>query len=360
MDYLGLVAIGATLVVTGVVCTILLIAALDIPPREKLHRAALALTAGLVAAVTIPLLSGNVLESLQWKGASYAEHFVEVVENRSGIISVTEDGAVYGHGMYDGRFNTDLMHDTNGIVRPFALSLFHPAPRNVLMIGLSSGSWAQVIASNPDVASLTIIEINPGYLALIAKAPQVTSVLTNPKVTIITDDGRRWLRANASRQFDAIISNTTWYFRASVTNLLSTEFLQLVQRHLNPGGIFFYNTTDSGRAQRTGCLTFAYGARFTNHMAVSQTPIAWDFQRWRRTLEAYRIDGTLVLDPIREQDRAMLDQLTSWEGSLAPGEAHNETRPIEPCPDVLARTAGKLSITDDNMGSEWLHFLGLE
>jgi spermidine synthase len=360
MDYLGLVAMGATLVVTGVVCTILLIAALDIPPREKLHRAALALTAGLVAAVTIPLLSGNVLESLQWKGASYAEHFVDVVENRSGIISVTEDGAVYGHGMYDGRFNTDLMHDTNGIVRPFALSLFHPAPRNVLMIGLSSGSWAQVIASNPDVASLTIIEINPGYLALIAKAPQVTSVLTNPKVTIITDDGRRWLRANASRQFDAIISNTTWYFRASVTNLLSTEFLQLVQRHLNPGGIFFYNTTDSGRAQRTGCLAFAYGARFTNHMAVSQTPIAWDFQRWRRTLEAYRIDGTLVLDPTREQDRAMLDQLTSWEGSLAPGEAHNETRPIEPCPDVLARTAGKLSITDDNMGSEWLHFLGLE
>ena len=51
--------------------------------------------------------------------------------------------------MYDGRFNTDLKHDTNGIVRPYALSLFHPAPRDVLMIGLSSGSWAQVIASNP-------------------------------------------------------------------------------------------------------------------------------------------------------------------------------------------------------------------
>jgi spermidine synthase len=93
-------------------------------------------------------------------------NFAKVLENRSGIIAVTDTGIVYGHGMYDGRFNTDLKHDTNGIVRPYALSLFHPAPRDVLMIGLSSGSWAQVIANNPDVASLTVIEINPGYIAL--------------------------------------------------------------------------------------------------------------------------------------------------------------------------------------------------
>jgi spermidine synthase len=301
-----------------------------------------------------------VLESLQWKGAPYAQHFVDVVENRSGIITVTEDGTVFGHGMYDGRFNTDLKHDTNGIVRPYALNLFHPAPRNVLMIGLSSGSWAQVLASNPDVASLTIVEINPGYRTLIAKTPQVASVLTNPKVTIVTDDGRRWLRANPSRHFDAIVSNTTWYFRANVTNLLSFEFLELIHHHLNPGGILFYNTTDSDRAQRTGCLAFAHGARFLNHMVVSETPIAWNFQRWRRTLEAYHIDGRPVFDLARDQDRTQLDQLISWEGSLAPGEAQNKTQPIEPCPYILARTAGMRPITDDNMGSEWLYFIGLE
>ena len=360
MDYLGLVAMSATLVMAGTATIMLLIAMLDIPAREKRQRAALAAALGIVAAVAVPHLSGNVLESLQWKGAPYAEHFTEVVENRSGIITVTDQGTVYGHGMYDGRFNTDLKHDSNGIVRPYALSLFHPAPRDVLMIGLSSGSWAQVIANNPDVASLTIIEINPGYLTLIEHAPQVASVLNNPKVTIVTDDGRRWLRANPNRHFDAIVSNTTWYFRASVTNLLSVEFLELVRRHLNPGGIFFYNTTDSDRVQRTGCLAFAYGARFTNHIVVSDTPIAWDFQRWRRQLASYRIDGRPVFDPARDQDRATLDRFESWGGSLAPSEARNTERPIEPCPDILARTAGKRPITDDNMGSEWLHFLGLE
>src|SRR5262249_59246827 len=142
----------------------------------------------------LPPLSGGVLERLQWKGAAEAKPFVQVVETRSGIITVDASGIVFGNGMYDGRFNTDLKHDSKGIVRPYALSLFHPAPRAVLMIGLSSGSWAQVIASNRAVTTLTIVEINPGYQTLIAQAPEVASVLHNPKVTIVTDDGRRWLR----------------------------------------------------------------------------------------------------------------------------------------------------------------------
>jgi spermidine synthase len=360
MNYLGLVAIQATLVLAGIACIVLLIAVVDIPIREKRQRFAFAAVLGVVAAIAIPRLSGNVLESLQWKGAPGTEPFTEVVENRSGIITVTDHSVVFGNGMYDGRFNTDLKHDINGIVRPYALSLFHAAPRDVLMIGLATGSWAQVLANNPDVASLTIIEINPGYLTLMAHAPEVAAVLNNPKVKIVIDDGRRWLRAHPNRHFDAVVSNTTWYFRASVTNLLSVEFLDLVRHHLNTGGIFFYNTTSSDRVQRTGCLAFAHGARFTNHMVVSDAPIAWDFQRWRRILASYRLGGRPVFDPTRNEDRAQIDQLVSWEDGLAPNQARDKVRYIEPCADILARTAGKLAVTDDNMGSEWLHFLGFE
>jgi spermidine synthase len=272
---------------------------------------------------------------------------------------VDSDGTVFGHGMYDGRFNTDLKRDTNGIVRPYALSLFHPAPRHVLMIGLSSGSWAQVVASNPAVETLTIVEINPGYLKLIADAPEVASVLSNPKVKIVTDDGRRWLKRNQEQTFDAIVSNTTWHYRANATNLLSQEFLGLVGQHLKTGGVFFYNTTDSARVQRTGCAVFAEGARFTNHMVVSPAPIAWDFGRWRRTLEAYRIDGRAVFDAARAEDREVLDSLMLMEAGLKPG-ALDEVLPIEPCPDILKRTASKRLVTDDNMGSEWRFFLGLD
>jgi spermidine synthase len=340
-------------------CAILLIAALMITPWEKLFRSGIVLALSLSAMLLIPRWSSGALESLQWKGSPLAKPFTHVIENRSGIITVDADRTVFGNGMYDGHFNVDLKHDNNGIIRPYALSLFHPAPRDVLMIGLSSGSWAQVIANNPAVRTLTVIEINPGYLQLIAQAPEVASLLANPKVTFITDDGRRWLKLNRERHFDAIVSNTTWYFRANVTNLLSAEFFALVKDHLNPGGIFFYNTTDSPRAQRTGCLVFSEGARFTNHMVVSPAPIAWDFRRWRHTLEDYRIDGQPQFDPASSEDRALLDRAEAMAASLMSSAPYRE-RSIEPCSDVLARTAGSDILTDDNMGSEWRYFLGLE
>ncbi len=355
MDSMSLVEIAVVLAVAGSLCGIALIAIMPVPLLERFFRIGWAAAVGAIAVVAIPPLSENLLPNLQWKGP--AESFAAVVENRSGIITVTHDGTVFGNGMYDGRFNTDLTHDVNGAIRPYALSLFHPVPRDVLMIGLSSGSWAQIIANNPAVASLTIVEINPGYGELIAKAPEVASVLRNPKVTIITDDGRRWMRQNPERRFDAIVSNTTWHFRANVTNLLSAEFLELVSARLKPAGIFFYNTTDSARVQRTACQAFPYGARFTNHMVVSRAPIAWDFVRWRQIVESYRIDGRAQFDLSRDADRGILDKLSEMQGSLTSSEAD---RPIELCPDVLARTAGQEVVTDDNMGSEWRHFLGFE
>jgi predicted membrane-bound spermidine synthase len=359
MEHFGLVAIGTILAVAGSLCCMFLAMQLPSEPR-RIHRAAMAAGIALAAAIAIPYGSANVLERLQWKGAPDAQPFEEIVQTRGGIVAATKDGTVFGNGMYDGRFNTDLKHDTNGIVRPYALSLFHPAPRNVLMIGLSSGSWAQVIASNPNVEALTIVEINPGYLTLIRKSPAVSTVLSSPKVTFVIDDARRWLQANPDRRFDAIVSNTTWHFRANVTNLLSTEFLTLVRRHLSPNGIVFYNTTDSDRVQRTGCLSFKHGARFTNHMVVSDWPIAWDFDRWRRTLETYSIDGQPVFHTAIEGDRAILDELSSWRGSLEPTTDADKARPIEPCGEILERTAGRKPVTDDNMGNEWRYVWGLE
>jgi spermidine synthase len=359
MDRIGLAEIAAGLVMAGLACALLLAAALPIPPREKCAHAGLALVVAVFAALLIPSLSTRVFETLQWKGAAEAKPFVKTIENRSGVITVDSTGAVYGNGMYDGRFNTDLRHDFNGILRPYALSLFHPGPRRVLMIGLSSGSWAQVIASNPEVESLTIVEINPGYMTLIAGEPEVASLLKNPKVTIITDDGRRWLRLNGDRKFDAIVSNTTWHFRANISNLLSGEFLAMVRDHLDAGGVFFYNTTDSSRVQRTACLAFADGARFTNHMVASMTPIAWDFARWRRVLESYRIDGVRQFDPAIDADAAFLDGLVALRENFT-SSAPSAERPIEPCADILTRTAGEAPVTDDNMGSEWRYFLGLK
>ncbi|KYH01897.1 fused MFS/spermidine synthase [Bradyrhizobium sp. DOA1] len=349
-DYFGLRQISAILLVGGTMSAFALIAVSEATRQERYLLGRLAVAVLVFGLGANFLLSQRLLENLQAKTLTDRD-FLHVVENHSGIITVDNEGTVFGNGMYDGRFNTDLKSDRNGIVRPYALSLFHPAPRQVLMIGLSSGSWAQVIANNPDVESLTIVEINRGYVELIAKHDNVKSILNNPKIRIIEDDGRRWLRHHPDAQFDAVVSNTTWHFRANAANLLSSEFLGLVQQHLKPGGVYFYNTTNSRRAQRTGCTAFSYGARFLNHMVLSQTPIAWDHARWRRTLETYSIDGKPEFAS-DEADRARLDALMA--------DFRQDGPTIEPCPQLLEATAGQQLITDDNMGTEWRYFLGLE
>ena len=286
-----------------------------------------------------------------------ARPVIEVLENRHGAIAVDADETVFGNGMYDGHFNTDLVHDNNMVVRPFALSLFHPAPRNVLMIGLSSGSWAQVIANNPAVDHLTIVEINPGYLSLIRERSSVLSILDNPKVTIVVDDGRRWLNLHPGRQFDAVVSNTTFHLRSNISNLLSIEFQRLIRAHLMPGGIFYYNTTGSRRAQLTGCRSFRYGWRFLNFMVVSDTPIVPDFGRWNITLVNTRIDGRSVVDLARPDDAARLHMLLrirddphAWDGVYGPV---NGPPVLESCDQIRDQASSLRPITDDNMGSEF-------
>lgn len=349
-DYLTSVQLAVALVLAGTACVFVLLTHFDTGRRERRMKSRQAAAVLALASVAIPVTSHHVFESLLGKGTSSYD-FADIVENRSGIITVDKDGTVFGNGMYDGRFNTRLAEDRNGIIRPYALSLFRAAPRDVLMIGLASGSWAQVIANNAAVRSLTVVEINPGYLSLIEQRPEVASLPHNPKVKIITDDGRRWLSHHPDRRFDAIVSNTTWNFRANTTNLLSTEFLDLAKRHLNGGGILFYNATNSDRVQRTACLAFPYGARFTNHMIVSDAPIDWDFRRWRQTLESYVIDGEREFKPDSAQDQAFLDAIT---------QPDNAREVIEQCPQVLARTEGKAPVTDDNMGTEWRYPIGLD
>ena len=279
MDHMSTRTISAVLLAAGGALAIVM--AMTVRPR----RLPVALCTGLAASVALICCSGPLFSDM-YERMFFKESFVpgitfaRQIENRSGVISVTNDGAVLGGGIYDGRFSTNLVHDTNGIVRTYAITSIHPAPKQVLMVGLSSGSWAQVIVNYPQVEKLTIVEINPGYLQLVSEVPLVKSLLHNPKVEIVIDDGRRWLVQNANRRFDLVVSNTSFHWRAQVSNLLSTEFLELIRSHLNPGGIHYYNTTFSEEVLATGATVFPYSLRLGSFLAVSDSPLSLDKARW--------------------------------------------------------------------------------
>jgi predicted membrane-bound spermidine synthase len=274
----------------------------------------------------------------------------QVVENRDGVILVTPALEVFGGGAYDGAISTSLVADKNMIVRAYGIAALHPAPRQVLMIGLSTGAWAQVIANMPDVEKLTVIEINRGYLRIIPQYPQVASLMRNPKVEIVIDDGRRWLTHHPERTFDVIVSNTTFHWRANATNLLSVEFLRAVRAHLKPGGIFHFNTTGSADAYETAFTVFPYGLRFINFATVSDSPIVPNEARWKEMLDHHRIDGTVTFDTTREIDRQRRARVLSLVPSL---DAPPVSFGLEWRDHVLSRLEHAEVITDDNMIPEW-------
>ena len=297
-------------------------------------------------------LFATVYERMLYKSEYGPElKFAHLVESRSGVIGVAANTTVYGGGVYDGKFNTNLLLDTNLAVRAYAISAFHPQPREVLMIGLSSGSWAQIVANHPGVERLTIVEINPGYLQLIPQYPDVASLMQNPKVTITIDDGRRWLVSNPQRKFDLIVMNTSFHWRAHMSHLLSTGFLQLIRSHLEPGGAMFYNTTGSGEVMITGATVFPYALRVVNFLAVSDQPLVFDRDALRKALEVYRIDGKPVLDLTQPAGQQRLTELMAWADTI--GKPNPAAAPIEYADTIRQRHKDKRMITDDNMGTEW-------
>lgn len=278
--------------------------------------------------------------------------FTNLVENRSGVIAVDSDETVYGNGAYDGHFNFDPMHDTNGIFRIYSMAALHPHIGTILEIGLSSGSWAQVVANYPGIQNETIVEINPGYIPLIRQRPAFATLLNDPKVQIFIDDGRRWLVSHPDRKFDFILMNTTFNWRANASNLLSVEFLELVREHLNPGGVAYYNTTGSGRVQLTGATVFPYAMRIANFVAVSDAPIDFNRDRLRSVLWSYKIGGKPVFDPANAGDRATLESIVSVP--YVNREYTDKIRhTIENRTNLLAQWSGQRLVTDDNMGTEW-------
>jgi spermidine synthase len=317
--------------------------------------------AGAFACIVLALSSNSLFsglfERLLFKtNYNSTMQFSDVVENRSGVVALhlttAESGfpvkVVYSGGAYDGQINTDLMHDSNGVIRAYAVAGLHPHPKNVLVIGLATGAWTQILVNNPEVKDVTVVEINPGFLPLIQKSPEVESLLRNPKVHIVIDDGRRWLVANPDRRFDFILMNTSFNWRAHMSNLLSTEFMDLMRAHMSSGGIAYYNTTWSGEALATGATAFPNALRILGFLAVSDSPFTLDKNRWRAALVNYQIDGHPVLDLADPKQKDRLEEVLHLADELDTPNGGLESRE-----SLLRRLNGVRLITDDNMGTEW-------
>jgi spermidine synthase len=266
-----------------------------------------------------------------------------ILQNRNGIIAVepNEKGdIIFGGGGYDGRFSLDPVLNSNGIRRAFMIGALHPEPSEVLEIGLSSGSWSWVLAAYTKVKHLTIVEINPGYPKVIsAYDDRHRSILNNPKITMHFDDGRRWLRRNADRQFDFILMNTTFHWRSNITNLVSQDFLQMAKLHLRPGGVIYYNATHSEDIGFTAAKVFKYVTYYSTFVAASDSPFNLTAEAKQANFAQFLDGGQAIFGPEHAGSEQVREDMVA-------------ANILDQAPAILKRPDLRL-ITDDNMLTEF-------
>lgn len=286
------------------------------------------------------------LETIAQMGGGTLRH---MVQNKHGVVHVmagaTGGDITFGGNVYDGRISVDMHANLNRLDRAYLLAALHPRPARVLVIGLSTGAWTQALLGMPDVERVDVVELNPAYLDLVRRYPEVAHVLTDPRVQVHIDDGRRWLKRHASQQFDLVVMNTTFHWRAYVSLLLSREYMELVRDRLAPGGIFAFNTTSSLDAMLTASQVFPDVVRHANFAYASNRPMAKLPDALER-LQACRVPGGPALAPDLFAPGALGEQL-----------AH---APLERAADYVARSMPPGAppaelITDLNLLTEYRH-----
>lgn len=302
-----------------------------------------------IAGFTLVLLSLLIFPVLQPSGATLMHklatgsgHIRVLIENRHGIVhsvaGASKDDTVYGGNVYDGKTNFDLVSNSNLIDRAYLLYALHPAPKHVLVIGLSSGAWTRIIGTIPSVETIDVVEINPGYVEMIRSYPHLSPLLDDPRLNLHIDDGRRWLR-RSHEKFDLIVMNTTFHWRANITNLLSTEMMELVRRALAPDGIFAFNTTNSFDAFYTASESFPHAYLFRNFVYAANHDFRQQLPNLNARLKQFQLDGRSLLPETPQNDEA-IGKLTSVKFIS-----------IEQITDIFPRPLQR--ITDQNMITEF-------
>lgn len=115
--------------------------------------------------------------------------------------------------------------------------LAHPHPRQALLICFGVGTTGSAIAAHDTIEAIDIVELND---RVYETAPEFAAsnkrVHEDPRVRLIHDDGRNFLRTTA-KEYDLITSEPPPPMEEGVYRLYSKEYYQEVLTHLAPGGM---------------------------------------------------------------------------------------------------------------------------
>ena len=116
--------------------------------------------------------------------------------------------------------------------------LLHPAPRQVAFLGLGTGLTAAPVTVHDEVESAVVVELIPEVVeAARLFEDSNLGVLEDPKVEVVIDDARHWLRTT-DMEYDVIVSDLFVPWESETGYLYTVEHYKVARERLAEGGIF--------------------------------------------------------------------------------------------------------------------------
>jgi len=212
-------------------------------------------------------------------------------DGRSSTISVDETGRTrFFRSSGNTKASTDPADMASQLLLGHLPMLLHPAPRNVLVLGLDAGITAAAVARYP-VEGIDVVELEPGAAQAARFFDSYTrKVLDDPRVRLIIGDGRNRLLV-APKQYDVVISDAPDEWAAGAASLATLEFYRIAGARLKPGGIFVQSIHTRGllpddleRLTATLRAVFPHVQIWTSAagnllLLATRDPVAWEYRR---------------------------------------------------------------------------------
>jgi spermidine synthase len=224
--------------------------------------------------------------------------------------------------------------------------LLHPDPRDVLIVGLASGVTAGAALTH-DVDQVHVVEILQAMMEASSYfEPWNRDPASDDRFRLIVDDARSYL-LHTPQQYDVVISEPSNPWVAGCAALFTTDFYEIVQRKLRPGGIFLqwvqaYEISDDTflttiRTVRSA-FPHVYGFQGASNdilLCASLTPFEPDWERLAAVMGRPQVRRQLAEVGVHDLDALLMLQRYS------PATV-----------DLLASMTGRVN-TDDNLFLEY-------
>jgi spermidine synthase len=140
-------------------------------------------------------------------------------------------------------------------------ALVHPAfatareRKDVLVLGGGDGLAVREILRWPEVASVTLVDLDPGMTELARELPFLRDLngdaLRDPRVTVINDDAMVWVTKDPARTFDVAIVDFPDPNNFALGKLYTVRFYRLLKERIREGGAVAVQSTSPLVARRS-------------------------------------------------------------------------------------------------------------